>query len=175
MDEKSLSISVYDHFMYYINCRSTGIITDKQFVYYTQYNLEDDFAHMSSIMYLDKIIHYNRKHLDTYEQKSDVVVASTLNYFYIYLPENDMISKVQYKFLLYILEQLEKYNEDCSYRDGKIHIDIIANDKKDDIETYDFEAVKEVLARLRKRRHKNEEEHIIGKTIDDIDIKEKVR
>jgi hypothetical protein len=126
-------------------------------------------------MHLDKIIHYNMKNLGIYECKNDVVVASTLNYFYIYLPAKDSISKEQYKFLLYILEQLEKYNEDCIYRDRKIHIDIISTNKEYDIETYDFKIVREVLARLKIQSFNDEEEFIIGKTVDDIDLEEKVR
>jgi hypothetical protein len=173
MDDKSLNISIYDHFKYYFNTRGTGIITDKQFAFYTQYDINDSFEHQTSISYLNKLIHYNVVNGLEYEDKKDVIVASTLNYFYIFLPTKNTISNEQYKFLMYILDEIEKFNEDTEFSDRKIDFDLFYENSSDCVSTSDISKLKNILSNLNIRDTIDEEEFIIGKPIEELneDIK----
>lgn len=108
MLKSDLKIGVYDHFSNYYNTRGVGIITDKQFVFYTQTNAHDGFNHDNAMTFLDTRIYPFKNYGGFYRYGEDIVFASQREYAYLDVPE--YISKPQYLFLIHIIDELNRYN-----------------------------------------------------------------
>jgi len=168
MDDKSLEISVYEHFKDYFNTRGVGIITDKQFVLYTQNNMYDGFNHDSAMPYLDKKIYPYKHYEGFYRNSKDISFASMSENLYFFMPDNDYISNNQYQFLLYMLDEIEKYNNQADER-KKVTIHIYGKTNDMSISSSDIDDVKQFISRISIRNIIPEkEEIIIGKTLNDI-------
>lgn len=168
MDDKSLEIGVYEHFKDYFNTRGVGIITDKQFVLYTQNNMYDGFNHDSAMPYLDKKIYPYKHYEGFYRNSKDISFASMSEDLYFFMPDNDYISKNQYQFLLYMLKEIERYNNQADER-KKVTIHIYGKTNDMSISSSDIDDVKQFISRISIRNIISEkEEIIIGKTLNDI-------
>lgn len=166
IDQKSLSLSIYDYYTYcrkIEKVRAVGVITNSQFVFYSQINESDYKVHNEIFMQLENIIHKNNNSTFNEYRTNDVYIASLGNELIIFMPTRKALSHNQYLFLCDILDQIIKFNED---KDDKIYVYVAGSNHINDLKQTDLQKVKEQLSKDVKRIVNIEDEQIIGTTID---------
>lgn len=172
LNKESLELNVYDYFNYCKDIRKIrglGVITSKQFVFYSQILPNDFKTHDDIIVTLENAIHpYDQREGFSASRVNNLYIASVGKEFIIYMPDNGQLSYSQSKFLLDALDMVKKFNQE----NDKIKIDLFDNHENESIfDTYDVDKVKE---KIKNRITKNviiEEEKIIGSALSNEEIK----
>lgn len=176
IDERSLKLNVYEYFKYCNEkrrIRGAGVITDKQYIFYTQI-LDDDYGTHNDIeINIENAIHpHNQKYgWDAY-YKNHAYVASVGEELMINMPENGELSLAQANFLSDILDQTDKYNNERQSWKPKIRIDFFDASEHDSyFDTNDIAFLKEKIQERVTQKITIEEEKIIGTTLSKEEIK----
>ena len=178
LDEGCLKLGICDYLKYFDRfggTRGVAVITDKQYIFYTQILDDDNRTHESLIIDIEENIHplSNRKKYDTLRENNVYVMIYGHKYFVISLPDNGQLSRSQLSFINDVLDEVDKYNK---LEKKKVLINLtfpgsyLVNFKDSDIVE-----IKEYLAKFVTRNISIEEEKIIGKTIDVEGIKENLK
>lgn len=163
MDEKSLQIEVYEYCKNYKEKRIVGLITDKQFVMYTQCHY-DGFNHDTALPYLDKKIYPFKNYHGFYIESKDISFAGDSGVIYFSMPE--IISREQFLLMNDMLDEIEKYNNEVEYQDK---VKMIMFRHTNCVDSREVQDVKEELRKIPIRDAILEkEEIIIGKAVNDI-------
>ena len=167
ISKESLKLSVYDYFKYcHTNkeIRGIGLITDKQSIFYSQIEDGDYRAHEWVASDLEDTIHPNEK-----KEGWDKIRGENMHFFsmgwelIVDLPLSDTITISQYDFLVEVLNQVKKYNEE--YPQYKIWI-LISTDSEylRNHSRFDIDDIIQKLKNLIKKDNQNiYEERKIGK------------
>ena len=113
IDERSLKLQADEYFDYCKNRRIRGlwVITDKQSIFYSQV-LKDDFRNHNNIeVDIENEIHPNMQ-IEGWDaiRPSHAYIASAGVELEIYMPDNGKLSYSQAKFIIDILNIVEKFN-----------------------------------------------------------------
>lgn len=175
VDKISLRKSVYEYFKWGNNnhaMRGVGVITDSQYIFYTQVLRDDYGTHNDIAINIENAIHpYNKKRgWDAYHD-NNIYFYSVGNEFIIDLPENSELSMNQYKYLCMVLDEVDKFNREVS-DDKKICIDVhtVVREYFNDSKLLDVEKIKEDLYKMVTQNIEIEDQIIIGKTLSDDDM-----
>ena len=169
VSEKSKKMSVYEYFNYCKRRKGTrgvAVITDKQYVFYSQVEENDYTTHDGIFIKIEGELHSNGATANWNDiRQNDMFVASLGKELIIFLPSNKELSMSQYSFLCDILDQVIKFNSEQEKED-QIEIYVwgaknISEEKHTDIE----KLKKDLYANVTKSIVINEEK-IIGKTLD---------
>lgn len=175
IDEKSLKLDVYEYFKYYNGkkcIRGAGVITDKQYIFYTQV-LEDDYrTHNDIEIDIENTIHPdNQKYgWDAYYE-NHAYVASLGKELIISMPENGELSAAQASFIIDILEQVDKYETNKENYQSKIEIQYFDTTNSIVNTINDIKSLKKTIQNRITEKITIEEEVIIGTTLSKEKIK----
>ena len=115
MNKEDFNMNFYEYLRY---CRDKSVrgvmvITDKQYVFYVQKDLNDKRYHHELYIDIENTIHpNNQKEGMKAIRDNNVYVASLGHEIAIYMPENRLFSLAQYKFLEKVLDTIDKYNKE---------------------------------------------------------------
>lgn len=179
IDDESLKKGIYDYLKYCKEervIRGVGIVTDYQYIFYSQLLKDDYAAHESIVMKLEDYIHP--------DDVGNVWASFRDNHVYIFswgkkidinLPTDETLSINQYKFLCGILDDIDKFNREVT-EDKKVKIDVYTSKKGkfDEYNLLDVQKIKDELLTMVTREIKIENQKVIGKTLDEKDIKESI-
>ena len=114
IDEKSLQFNAYEYFKNCRNKRGVAVITDKQYIFYSQILNKDYNTHDSIGVNIETTIHpnSNRKGWDAFRANNVYVFAIGPSDFRIDFPDNCELSMNQATFILNLLDQIDKYDEE---------------------------------------------------------------
>ena len=113
MNKEDFNMNFYEYLRY---CRDKSVrgvmvITDKQYVFYVQKDLNDKRYHHE--IDIENTIHTNKQKEGMKAiRDNNVYVASLGHEIAIYMPENRLFSLAQYKFLEKVLDTIDKYNKE---------------------------------------------------------------
>lgn len=171
IDERSLKLQADEYFDYCKNRRIRGlwVITDKQSIFYSQV-LKDDFRNHNNIeVDIENEIHPNMQ-IEGWDaiRPSHAYIASAGVELEIYMPDNGKLSYSQAKFIIDILNIVEKFNGN-EENTRKIKINLYEPPGKES--KYGVTAIEDI--KLLKDKLQNEithnidieEEKIIGTTL----------
>lgn len=171
IDERSLKLQADKYFDYCKNRRIRGlwVITDKQSIFYSQV-LKDDFRNHNNIeVDIENEIHPNMQ-IEGWDaiRPSHAYIASAGVELEIYMPDNGKLSYSQAKFIIDILNIVEKFNSN-EENTRKIKINLYEPPGKES--KYGVTAIEDI--KLLKDKLQNEithnidieEEKIIGTTL----------
>lgn len=172
IDNKSLSLNVYDYLSFCQNTRKTkaaGVITDKQFVFYTAVDNHDYSTHNDIHVQIEQALHPNRKLVgwDAY-QPNHAYISIVAQQFYLDLSERKKLGYVQREFVREVLEQVKRFNKDY-----QTQITLTCNDPF--FTTTDVEEFKNYICQSITSEITVEEEEIIGKTLPKEKMKEALK
>lgn len=172
IESEFLKRNVYEYFKYcYLekNVCGAGIITSKQFVFYTQTDKYDHRTHDEIYMQIEQAIHIASK---TEKRDAilpfDVYLAAVDFSLFIYLPDSQEFTYSQFVFLNDVLNQVEKFNQEVGEK-PKIKLWCYKSPNLDEL---DVESVREKLKEWITQDFTIEEELIIGTTLPKKVIKE---
>ena len=179
INEESLEKDIYEYLKYCREegvIRGVGIVTDYQYIFYSQLLKDDYAAHESIVMKLEDYIHP--------DDVGNVWASFRDNHVYIFswgkkidinLPADETLSTNQYKFLCGILDDIDKFNREVT-DDRKVKIDVYTSIKGrfDKYNLLDVKRIKDELLTMVTREIKIENQKVIGKTLDEKDIKESI-
>lgn len=171
IDERSLKLQADEYFDYCKNRRIRGlwVITDKQSIFYSQV-LKDDFRNHNNIeVDIENEIHPNMQ-IEGWDaiRPSHAYIASAGVELEIYMPDNGKLSYSQAKFIIDILNIVEKFNGN-EENTRKIKINLYEPPGKES--KYGVTAIEDIKLlkdKLQKEITHNidiEEEKIIGTTL----------
>ena len=166
MNDKNLSLNLYNYLVYSQNksVRGVSLITDKQYIFYTQLD-NSDITHDKIYTKLENVIHPNDTKLGFNAiRDNNIHIASVGQELVIYLPDNKLLSLNQYKFIINMLNEVDKFN-----RDNNTNILLYATYPKlleKVIKTRDTNELKNKLYSLITKKFTIEEEKIIGSMLD---------
>ena len=166
LDEICLKLNVYDYFKFFEKCgiRGVSVITDKQYIFYTQMLDDDNRTHNELIIDIEEKIHpkSNRKGSDALRDNNAYIITYGPKCFFISLPNNGNLSVNQVIFINDVLNEIDKYNQEgkkvlinLDTPEGRM-INFKASNT-DEIRNYLYEHITEVSL--------NEEEIILGKSL----------
>lgn len=177
IDKRSLEFDVYEYLDYCKknqNIRGVGVITDKQFIFYSQILKDDYKTHPNIAMNIEKEIHpnSNRDYWGAYRDNNAYVYAVGANDFIINFPENKELSIAQSIFISELLDQIDKYNMEVNTEDKKVKI-VVTNTGNHlvDFEINDTFKIREALPKMITLNSFLEKEKIVGKTLKREQIK----
>ena len=168
--DKNLSLSLYEYLLYsqdkYV--RGVSLITDKQSIFYTQFD-NSDITHDKIYTKLENEIHPNDVR-DGFKaiRDNNIHIASVGHELVIYLPDNKLLSLNQYKHLCYMLNQVDKFN-----KENNTNILLYATYPRlleKVIKTRDVNQFKEKMYSLITKKIIIDEEIIIGNILDNNSI-----
>lgn len=174
IDDVCLKFSIYDYFKFFEKCgiRGVAVITDKQYIFYTQMLEDDDRNHNELIIDIEEKIHpkSNKKGTDALRDNNAYIITYGPKCFLISLPNNGQLSKNQMFFINDILDEIDKYNKEgkkvlINLNFPEEHLINFKDSNTDEIRKYLYKHITEVSS--------NEEEIIIGKNLENdrfIDI-----
>ena len=170
LDKDSLQMNIYDY-LKYCNKKETikavGVISDKQYVFYSQVKKNDYLTHEEISLKIENIIYKKEFTYSTYTYNKNNVhlFSSGDNEIIIDLPTTGIFTKSQYSFLDEVLTQIEKYNNDNKI---KVKIAIFTPNRQhfNKFDLTDIKEIKEELKELITREIVFQEESIIGNTLD---------
>lgn len=161
-----LNTPIFEHYNKFFSKRLAGIITDKQFLSYTQKS-DDGFTHEEALAVMDKMIYKEKNYSDFYQSCSDISIAGIDRYLYFFIKEKG-ITLNQLTMAKEFLKQLRLY---LNYSEDKKEIKIHIFNPNNNIETSDPEIVIEKLNHIYQQGLTNGFEYqtsnselIIGKT-----------
>lgn len=112
--DKNLSLNLYEYLVYSQDktVRGVSLITDKQSIFYTQFD-NSDITHDKIYTKLENKIHPNDVR-DGFKaiRDNNIHIASVGHELVIYLPDNKLLSLNQYKHLCSMLNQVDKFNKE---------------------------------------------------------------
>lgn len=106
IDPRSLSVDVFDHYTKYYNKRGVGVITDKQFAFYSEHLPDDYKSHDQIVGELNQTIFPDMKFSEAYQSENVVTIASVLKNVVIDLPRDGYFSENYYDGICYYLSEL---------------------------------------------------------------------
>lgn len=168
--EKSLKLSPYEYVQYcneikYI--RGVAVITDKQWIFYSQI-LENDYGtHNDIVMDIETEVYHNPQY---FGRSSNAYIFLVGGEIIISMPDNGELSLSQTKFISDILEKINKYaNEEENFR-KQINIGFFAK-KNSCFNITDINKIQQKLKEMTTTNITIEEEKIIGNTLTKEEIK----
>lgn len=109
----NMNFSEYLNYCRDKSVRGVMVITDKQYVFYVQKDINDKRYHHELYIDIENTIHPNdQKEGMKAIRDNNVYVASLGHEIAIYMPENRLFSLAQYKFLEKVLDTIDKYNKE---------------------------------------------------------------
>ena len=175
MNDKNLSLNLYDYLVYSQNksVRGVSLITDKQYIFYTQLD-NSDITHDEIYTKLENEIHPNDKR-DGFKaiRNNNIHIASVGHELVIYLPDNKLLSLNQYKYLCNMLNEVDRFN-----KDNNTNILLYASYPRllnRVIKTRDVNQFKEKIYSLVTKEFIIDEETIIGSRLDNNSIIESMK
>ena len=165
IDEKSLQFNAYEYFKNCRNKRGVAVITDKQYIFYSQILKNDYRTHDNIGVDIETTIHpnSNRKGWDAFRKNNVYVFAVGSSDFGISLPDNGELSLTQLNFIFEILEQVDKYNKELESNNGKLKINLTyPGDYFYDYLNSNIAEIKQKLKTMVTKEVTIEEEKIIG-------------
>ena len=166
INKECLKLDLYEYFSY---CQTKSIrglilITDKQYLFYSQIDPNDYLIHNDIAILLENLIHpyYPIYSVDAI-RNNHIVISSIGQELFIELPTNGYFSYSEYLFLIKILKDVELYNFKNESKIGLLIMNdqvVYQEDNKPNIDL----AIS-ILKRLIKKNIKIEEEKIIGKVL----------
>lgn len=109
----NMNFSEYLNYCRDKSVRGVMVITDKQYVFYVQKDINDKRYHHELYIDIENKIHPNdQKEGMKAIRDNNVYVASLGHEIAIYMPENRLFSLAQYKFLEKVLDTIDKYNKE---------------------------------------------------------------
>ena len=174
LDKECLKFNVYEYFNYCKEFgikRGVGVITDKQSIFYTENMNKDLSSHEWIAMDIETSIH------DVNPKGILALRAENIHYFslgkelIIDLPNNGDLTISEFNFLVDILNQIKKYNQENNTRTN-ILIGCIDDIHFIDYDPYDIDSIINELKMMITKDITIEEEIIIGKTLDNNKQKE---
>ncbi len=179
IDDESLKKGIYEYLKYCKEenvIRGVGIVTDYQFIFYSQILKDDYSTHDDIVIKLENYIHPNdiRKGWNSF-RNNHVYIFSWGKKVFINLPTDETLSTNQYKFICGILDDIDKFNREVT-DDKKVKIDVYTSikGKFDEYNLLDVKKIKDELLTMVTREIKIENQKVIGKTLDEKDIKESI-
>ena len=180
IDERSLRLSPYEYFQYCNKkrqIRGAAVITDKQYIFYSQLLNGDYGTHNDIEIKIENAIHpHNQKFGWEAYNSNHAYMASVGKELIICMPENGVLTLAQAKFMSDILDQTNKFNLEQVDENKKINIVFFDTSKNESVsDTKDVDLLKQ---KIKKRVTKNiliEEEEIIGTTLTKEEIKDNLR
>lgn len=168
--DKNLSLNLYEYLEYSQDktVRGVSLITDKQSIFYTQFD-NSDITHDKIYTKLENKIHPNDVR-DGFKaiRDNNIHIASVGHELVIYLPDNKLLSFNQYRHLCNILNQADRFN-----KENNTNILLYAAYPRlleRVIKTRDVNQFKEKMYSLVTKEFIIDEETIIGKTLDNNSI-----
>jgi len=148
------------------NIRAVGVITDKQFIFYSQVLKEEVPSHIWMVNKIENAIHPSNQQngISAVRDYNVYIFATGANWFEILLPQIDAISLSQYEFLIDCIKQLEEYNQNVEKETHKVNYNII-NSNGNKIKGNQVEELKENIKRYIVKNVVIEDEKILGKTL----------
>ena len=175
MNDKNLSLNLYDYLVYSQDksVRGVGLITDKQYIFYTQLD-NSDITLDEIYTKLENEIHPNDQR-DGFKaiRDNNIHIASVGHELIIYLPDNKLLSLNQYKYIINMLNEVDRFN-----KENNTNILLYASDPRlleREIRTRDINEFKEKISSLVTKEFVIDEESIIGSTLDNNSIIESMR
>ena len=175
MNDKNFSLNLYDYLVYCKNesVRGVCLITDKQYIFYTQLD-NSDITHDEIYTKLENEIHPNDVR-DGFKaiRNNNIHIASVGHELVIYLPDNKLLSLNQYKYIINMLNEVDRFN-----KENNTDILLYASYPRlleRVIKTRDTKKFKEKISSLVTKEFIIEEESIIGIRLDDNSIIESMR
>ena len=175
MNGKNLSLNLYDYLVYSQNksVRGVSLITDKQYIFYTQLD-NSDITHDEIYTKLENEIHPNDKR-DGFKaiRDNNIHIASVGHELVIYLPDNKLLSFNQYKYIINMINEVDRFN-----KENNTNILLYASYPRlleRVIKTRDINEFIEKIFGLVTKEFSIEEESIIGSKLDDNSIIESMR
>ena len=161
---ENLKMSFYDYLEYCLNKQIKGVavITDKQYIFYSQIDDKYDCNHDDIYIMIEDEI-YNKN--DKFIKKNNIYVASLGKEMIIYLPESKLLSMSQYKFLEKMLDQVDIYNK--KYNTQLLIYAAQSNTLYERLKTRDVECAKKTLYNWVTKEIFIDDEKIIGHVLDD--------
>ena len=167
IDKRSLELNAYEYFKQCHNKRGVAVITDKQYIFYSQILKDDYRTHDNIVVDIETTIHpnSNKKDWDAFRDNNVYVFAVGPGNFRIDFPDNSELSMAQATFILELLKQVDRYNEEVE-DNNKVEV-CVANTRNylKDWEKTDTSKIREVLPKMVTKKIKIEEERIIGQTL----------
>ena len=116
VDKRSIKLSPYEFFCKYRNRRSVAVITDKQYIFYSQILGDDYRTHDNIVVDIETTIHPNslREGWDAFRSNNLYTFGVGTGYFRIDFPDNKELSMNQVTFLLELLNEIDKYNQEAN-------------------------------------------------------------
>ena len=144
------------------------VITDKQYVFYVQKDLNDKRYHHELYIDIENTIHPNDQR-DGMEaiRNNNVYVASLGHEIAIYLPECRLLSLAQYKFLEKVLDIIDKYNK--KYNDNILIYAAYPRLLEQGLKTKDVDETRNFLFDLITKEMIFNDEVIIGNGLSDAE------
>lgn len=181
IEEECLKLDAYSYLNFCEKrvIRGVGVVTDKQLVFYSQIFKDDYGTHNDIQIDIEGTIHPRdqRKGWNLVRMHNAYIFSLGSQDFIISLPENGELSKTQLSFLLEVLDQLYRYNNEQKNTNKKVKLSIHS---KDGVYTSDNleESISEIKERLKNHVTQKiffEEEKIIGKTLNKEEIKRNIK
>ena len=164
INPESLKRNVYEYLKYCKQnrtVRGVGIITSKQFVFYSQVGQSDYMTHDELMVTIEQLIHpIERTGWDAIRPQ-DASLALIGNTIFFYLPDTEELTYSQFEFLNKVLDQIEKYNQEVELKE---HARLICY-KKEELDTQNVESMRKKLETHISKSFSLEEERIIGETL----------
>ena len=175
MNDKNLSLNLYEYLVYSQDksVRGVSLITDKQYIFYTQLD-NSDITHDKIYTKLENEIHPNDKR-DGFKaiRDNNIHIASVGHELVIYLPDNKLLSLNQYKYIINMLNEVDRFNKENNT--NILLYAVYPRLLKGVIKTRDINEFKEKISSLVTKEFIIEEESIIGSKLDDNNIIESMR
>lgn len=173
-DKDCLKFDVYEYLKYCKEkkvVRGVGVITDKQFLFYSQLLRGDCRIHPEIIAYLECEIHPDSSRRDMNALRDNNVYLMVFGHgrFQICLPENGQLSKNQLNFIIDMLKQIRQYNSEQMPENEKVKLEVF-NSIIDGIYQENISELEEKLEGVVTKYVRIESEKIIGSTLEQGDI-----
>ncbi len=169
LDKKNLSRNVYEYFSEcYMHSRlkSVLLITNKQSLFYSQYDPNDHMIHLPKFIDVFNATHKETMSWDSLDYRDNVYIASEGKKLYLFLPNNKAFTFFQYQFLLDFLKLVEDFEKDFQR-----NVDIVMVNGKT------YHSIVKFKAEIKHMLTTNidlEEEYILGNTLCFEQIKESI-
>ncbi len=176
LDEKNLNRNIYEYFS---ECERHGrlkavlLITNKQSLFYSQYDKNEYMVHLTKILDLFNLTHEEPIAYFNLDYRNNLYFASEGKNLYLFLPNNKAFTFFQYQFILDMLQLVEEFEKDF---ETKVKIKIISfkpNTIKDK-EYYTVSEFKTEMQYMLTTDIELEKEYILGKTLNFEQIKKSI-
>ena len=164
MKNNNFKMNIYDYYKYchkVHELRGVGVITNKQYVFNTNENINDD--HYNIALNIEKKIYSSNNKKNDELSNNNIHFYCYIDTFLIELPQNNKLTKSQVMLLDNILNQLSQYNNQA--KDKKVEIQLFSNNKFKEKESTNISEIKKELHENISNNIIIEEEKIIGKTL----------